>query len=209
MAGELDAPGLGDGLPGVLGLPTDEKLGLGRSSAVESLERGAHLSLPLSSELGNGGAVSRSLSLLFPLAPRVNSALSAPELFLSDSPDVFLPVSLSSGVLVPFATPRSRCAAFCIALSSFLLGSRSASTDGLQLSREGRSASVEGRRRSSERRARKGGVDPVEPCREAVRRRFMRGPVGCCVWAGSRMVDGGVLRDVCLPRAGVGDVLRS
>jgi hypothetical protein len=176
---------------------------------VDGLERGVRLSLPLSSELGNGGVVSRSLSLLFPLAPRVNSALSAPELFLSDRPDVFLPISLSSGVLIPFATPRSRCAAFCIALSSFLLGSRSASTDGLRVSREGRSASVDGRRRSSDRRPRKGGVDPVEPCREAVRKRFMSGPDGGCVWAESSTVDGGVLREVCLPLAGVGDVLRS
>jgi hypothetical protein len=197
--------GLGEGLPGVLGLPNDDMLGLGGlDSPVDSLERDIPLSR--SSAEGIGGVTSLSLSFPFELPPRLNKALSAPELFFSDKPDDFRPPSFSSGVLFPLAIPRSRCAAFCISLSSFLLGFRSASTEGRLDSRDGRKVSAEGRSISSDRRVRKGGV---EPCLDTDRKRFNRPPIDWCTDAESSTADGGVEKDDCLPRAEVGEVLRS
>ena len=95
------------GLAGVLGLPIDEKLGLGNPSDMEVLGSPSEVDgLPmirdLSSPEGIGGI---SFSLPFPLPLRLNKAFNAPLLFFSDRPDDF---RFSSGVFTGVATPSER-----------------------------------------------------------------------------------------------------
>ena len=116
--------GTGDGVgPGVL----DRKLGRalssidGRSSLLTSVEAGAVAVLDLTlnpSGIGGGLGVD-SFSLPFPV---LNNAFKAPDDFLSDNPDdLRLPsTSFSFSIGGGVATPRFRCASFCIAFNSFL-----------------------------------------------------------------------------------------